>query len=53
VQGGQAGYVMVPYADFNLLRLPKWDLIHDKILDLALITDVFATGTAPFADRFV
>lgn len=43
-QGGQAEYIMVPYADFNLLKLPEQILSSDKIKDLALITDVFPTG---------
>lgn len=42
--GGQAEYVMVPYADFNLLRFPDKDAAMDKILDLALLSDIFPTG---------
>ncbi len=41
--GGQAEYVMVPYADFNLLRLPK-DRAMEKIKDLTLLSDIFPTG---------
>lgn len=43
-QGGQAEYIMVPYADFNLLKLPDQILSSDKIKDLALISDIFPTG---------
>lgn len=42
--GGQAEYVMVPYADFNLLQLPPLDQVKSKIIDLALLADIFATG---------
>jgi len=31
--GGQAEYVMVPYADFNLLTLPPLSEVRDKIQD--------------------
>src|SRR5215208_1631973 len=31
--GGQAEYVMVPYADWNLLRFPDKDQALEKILD--------------------
>jgi glutathione-independent formaldehyde dehydrogenase len=41
--GGQAEYVLVPYADFNLLRLPK-DQAMSKIKDLTLLSDIFPTG---------
>ena len=41
--GGQAEYVMVPYADFNLLRLPK-ERALEKIKDLTLLSDIFPTG---------
>ncbi len=34
--GGQAEYVMVPYADFNLLRFPDKDQAMAKIRDLTL-----------------
>jgi glutathione-independent formaldehyde dehydrogenase len=42
--GGQAEYVMVPYADFNLLKFP--DKVHAmaKIKDLTLLSDIFPTG---------
>ena len=43
-QGGQAEYVFVPYADFNLLKFPDRELAMEKILDLAMLTDIFPTG---------
>jgi glutathione-independent formaldehyde dehydrogenase len=42
--GGQAEYVMVPYADFNLLAFPDREKAMAKIKDLALMTDIFPTG---------
>ena len=42
--GGQAEYVMVPYADFNLLRFPDRDQALEKIRDLTLLSDIFPTG---------
>jgi glutathione-independent formaldehyde dehydrogenase len=42
--GGQAEYVMVPYADFNLLRFPDKDQAMEKILDLTCLTDILPTG---------
>jgi glutathione-independent formaldehyde dehydrogenase len=42
--GGQADYVMVPYADFNLLRFPDKDRAMAKIRDLTLLTDILPTG---------
>jgi len=42
-QGGQAQYVLVPYADWNCMQLPK-DLVPSKILDFALLTDVLPTA---------
>jgi glutathione-independent formaldehyde dehydrogenase len=42
--GGQAEYVLVPYADWNLLRFPDRDQAMEKILDLAMLTDIFPTG---------
>ena len=42
--GGQADYVMVPYADFNLLRFPDKERAMAKIRDLTLLTDIFPTG---------
>ncbi|KJM65521.1 formaldehyde dehydrogenase, glutathione-independent [Pluralibacter gergoviae] len=42
--GGQAKYVMVPYADFNLLKFPDRDRAMDKILDLTMLSDILPTG---------
>src|SRR6185369_15114704 len=42
--GGQADYVMVPYADFNLLKFPDKDQALAKIKDLTLLSDIFPTG---------
>jgi glutathione-independent formaldehyde dehydrogenase len=42
--GGQAEYVMVPYADFNLLKFPDTDQAMSKIKDLTLLSDIFPTG---------
>src|SRR5580698_3548642 len=42
--GGQADYVMVPYADFNLLKLPPRDRTMPKIKDITLLSDIFPTG---------
>ncbi|UJA21414.1 formaldehyde dehydrogenase, glutathione-independent [Thermoleophilia bacterium SCSIO 60948] len=43
-RGGQAEYVMVPYADWNLLRFPDKDQAMEKILDLTMLSDIFPTG---------
>jgi len=42
--GGQAEYVMVPYADFNLLKFPDRDEARAKIRDLTCLTDILPTG---------
>src|SRR5271154_806389 len=42
--GGQAEYVMVPYADFNLLRFPDKAQAMEKIRDLTCLTDILPTG---------
>ena len=42
--GGQAEYVMVPYADFNLLKFPDKDRAMEVIRDLTLLSDIFPTG---------
>lgn len=42
--GGQAEYVMVPYADFNLLKFPDRDQAFAKIRDLTCLTDILPTG---------
>jgi glutathione-independent formaldehyde dehydrogenase len=43
-KGGQAEYVMVPYADFNLLKFPDKDQAMAKISDLTMLSDIFPTG---------
>jgi glutathione-independent formaldehyde dehydrogenase len=42
--GGQAEYVMVPFADFNLLKFPDRDQALEKITDLTMLSDIFPTG---------
>jgi glutathione-independent formaldehyde dehydrogenase len=53
--GGQAEYCLVPYADFNLLKLaasdpgkdkhlPSKGQAMEKIKDLTLLSDIFPTG---------
>jgi glutathione-independent formaldehyde dehydrogenase len=43
--GGQARYVVVPYADFNLLKIPAdRDTVLAKLPDLAMLSDIFPTG---------
>jgi len=42
-QGGQAEYVLVPYADFNCLKIPK-NLTVQQMKDIALLSDVFPTA---------
>lgn len=42
--GGQAEYVMIPFADFNLLKFPDRDAALEKILDLTMLSDIFPTG---------
>jgi glutathione-independent formaldehyde dehydrogenase len=42
--GGQARYVMVPYADFNLLKFPDRAAALAKISDLTLLSDILPTG---------
>ena len=42
--GGQAEYVMVPYADFNLLKFPNKDQAMEKLKDLTCLSDIFPTG---------
>ena len=39
--GGQAEYLRVPYADFNLLRLPSG---NDHENDFTMLSDIFPTG---------
>ncbi|AZB43084.1 formaldehyde dehydrogenase, glutathione-independent [Bacillus sp. FJAT-42376] len=42
--GGQSEYVMVPYADFQVLKFPDKDQAMEKILDLTMLSDIFPTG---------
>src|SRR5881392_1694393 len=42
--GGQAEFVLVPYADWNLLRFPDRDQALEKIMDLTMLSDIFPTG---------
>src|SRR5450631_4083857 len=42
--GGQAEYVMIPYADWNLLKFPDKEQALEKILDLTMLSDIFPTG---------
>jgi glutathione-independent formaldehyde dehydrogenase len=42
--GGQAEYVFVPFADFNLLKFPDRDEALEKIRDLTMLSDIFPTG---------
>src|SRR5438034_3645562 len=42
--GGQAEYVLVPYADFNLMKFPNKEKAMAKIGDLTLLSDIFPTG---------
>src|SRR5690606_4923998 len=42
--GGQAEYVLVPYADWNALKFPDRDQAMEKILDLTMLSDIFPTG---------
>lgn len=42
--GGQAEFVLVPYADWNLLVFPDRDQALEKIMDLTMLSDIFPTG---------
>jgi glutathione-independent formaldehyde dehydrogenase len=42
--GGQAEYVLVPYADFNLIKFPDKQKAMAKITDLTMLSDIFPTG---------
>jgi len=42
--GGQAEYVLVPYADWNLLKFPDKDQAMAKIKDLTMLSDIFPAG---------
>src|SRR3954451_853702 len=43
-EGGQAQYVLVPFADFNLIKFPNRERAMAKILDLTMLSDIFPTG---------
>jgi glutathione-independent formaldehyde dehydrogenase len=43
-QGGQAEYMMVPWADFQLLKFPDKGQAIEKIRDLTLLSDILPTG---------
>jgi glutathione-independent formaldehyde dehydrogenase len=42
--GGQSQFVLVPYADWNLLKFPDREQALEKILDLTMLSDIFPTG---------
>jgi glutathione-independent formaldehyde dehydrogenase len=42
--GGQAEYVLVPYADFNLIKFPDKAQAMSKIKDLTMLSDILPTG---------
>jgi len=42
--GGQAEFVLVPYADWNLLVFPDREQALEKIMDLTMLSDIFPTG---------
>src|ERR1700722_19834195 len=42
--GGQAEYVLVPYADFNLIKFPDKAQAMSKITDLTMLSDILPTG---------
>jgi glutathione-independent formaldehyde dehydrogenase len=42
--GGQAEFVLVPYADWNLLKFPDRDQALEKIMDLTMLSDILPTG---------
>jgi glutathione-independent formaldehyde dehydrogenase len=42
--GGQAKFVLVPYADFNLIKFPDKAQAMEKILDLTMLSDILPTG---------
>ncbi|WP_088342789.1 MULTISPECIES: alcohol dehydrogenase catalytic domain-containing protein [Rhodomicrobium] len=42
--GGQAEYMLVPWADWNLLRFPDKDQAMERIKDLTLLSDILPTG---------
>jgi glutathione-independent formaldehyde dehydrogenase len=42
--GGQAEFVLVPYADFNLIKFPDKAQAMSKIQDLTMLSDILPTG---------
>lgn len=42
--GGQAQFVLVPYADFNLIKFPDKAQAMSKIRDLTMLSDILPTG---------
>jgi glutathione-independent formaldehyde dehydrogenase len=42
--GGQSEYMLVPWADFQLLKFPDKDQALEKIRDLALLSDILPTA---------
>jgi glutathione-independent formaldehyde dehydrogenase len=42
--GGQAEYVLAPYADFNLIKFPHKEKAMARIRDLTMLLDIFPTG---------
>ena len=42
--GGQSQFVLVPYADWNLLKFPDREQALAKIMDLTMLSDIFPTG---------
>jgi len=42
--GGQADYVLIPYADYNLIKFPDKDQAMEKIKDLTMLSDILPTG---------
>lgn len=42
--GGQAEYVLVPFADFNLIKFPDKAQAMAKIRDLTMLSDILPTG---------
>jgi len=44
IETGPDEYVLVPYADWNLLRFPDRDQALEKIMDLTMLSDILPTG---------
>jgi glutathione-independent formaldehyde dehydrogenase len=42
--GGQAQFVLIPYADFNLIKFPDKAQAMSKIRDLTMLSDILPTG---------